>query len=55
MRFALDQSWTVEAWVRLDADEADGGTMISRAVGDALTERGIEVDLSIFQKDKEVR
>ena len=33
-RFALVDSWTVEAWVRLDGTEADGGVILSRRIDD---------------------
>jgi hypothetical protein len=34
-RFALSSSWTVDAWVKLDAAETDGGVIVRRAIDDS--------------------
>jgi len=42
-RFALDEVWTVEGWVRANATENDGFTVVSRRVGD----NGINYELGV--------
>ena len=43
-RFALDGSWTLEAWARIDdTGDADGGVLIERTIGpDVNYELGID-------------